>query len=70
MGMTSHNTSKLKEMIKEAGFLPDSDLLEISELTVKECIKALGPNGSSITFEESAEWKRGIEKIKKHFGWT
>jgi hypothetical protein len=67
MNTIRDNRSKLREMMHEAGFLPDGDLLEFGELVIEECVKALGPKNSSITFAESAEWERNIQKIKDHF---
>lgn len=61
---------KLKQLMDDAGFLPDGDLLEFGEIVVKECIKALGPNGAtSYTFAESLAWEESINKIKNHFNY-
>ncbi len=36
--MNKYNTTKLKELIHDHGFLPDGDLLEFGEIIIEECM--------------------------------
>jgi hypothetical protein len=46
--------SKLQHMVRDAGFLPDGNLIEFASMVLEECCKLLDSDQAEI--------------IKKHFG--
>lgn len=54
--------TKIKTMIEEAGFMPDGDLYEVSELMIKECCSFLEEHTNKILTIHA------IKKLKQHFG--
>lgn len=68
--MNSSDTTKLKELMNNAGFLPDGDLLEFGEIVVNECLKIVIQSASVPNKSEyaKAEATRIYEKITDKFG--
>lgn len=64
-------STRISQIIKEQGFLPDGDLYEIAEVIARECaelINAHAQNMEKYNFEEKARTARSCAgMILEHF---
>lgn len=58
MNSPNVDTTKLQQMIDDAGFMPDGDLLEFGERVIQECLDIL----------DRREDLNAMRTIRKHFG--